>query len=116
LRFEVLTAVKKMPILVFWVVTPCGLAGKYQRFGGIYWTEDDCNMFLRNIAIYVEVHTALQPRRRIWTNRNADYMAASRGGIPGSGSLTATDNRHPGLIPGQANKWLLMKITSKLFS
>jgi hypothetical protein len=35
MRFEVLTAVK-MSILVFWVVTQCGLVGRYQRFGGTY--------------------------------------------------------------------------------
>jgi hypothetical protein len=23
-------------VLVFWALTPCGLVGKYQRFGGIY--------------------------------------------------------------------------------
>jgi hypothetical protein len=33
MRFEVLTAVN-MSILVFWVVTPCGLSGRYQSFGG----------------------------------------------------------------------------------
>jgi hypothetical protein len=33
--FEVLTAVKTS-MLVFWLVTPNRLAGKYQRFGGIY--------------------------------------------------------------------------------
>jgi hypothetical protein len=30
-RFEVLTAVK-MLMLFFWVVTPCGLVGRYQLF------------------------------------------------------------------------------------
>jgi hypothetical protein len=30
LRSEVLTAVK-MSVLFFWVVTPCGIAGTYQR-------------------------------------------------------------------------------------
>jgi hypothetical protein len=35
LRSEVLTAVK-MSMLVFWVVTPCGLVNGYQRFGGTY--------------------------------------------------------------------------------
>jgi hypothetical protein len=34
-RFEVLTAVK-MSMLVFWVVTPCGLVRRYQRFGETY--------------------------------------------------------------------------------
>jgi hypothetical protein len=32
MRFQVLTAVK-MPMLVFWVVTPCGFVGRHQRFG-----------------------------------------------------------------------------------
>jgi hypothetical protein len=35
LRFQVHMAVK-MSMLVFWVVTPCGLVGRYQRFGGTY--------------------------------------------------------------------------------
>jgi hypothetical protein len=33
--FEVLTAVK-MLMVVFWVVTPCGLVGGYQHFRGTY--------------------------------------------------------------------------------
>jgi hypothetical protein len=35
MRFEVLTAVK-MSMLVFWVVTPCGLVGRFQRFRKTY--------------------------------------------------------------------------------
>jgi hypothetical protein len=35
MRSVVLTAVK-MSMLVFWVVTPCGLVGRYQRFRGTY--------------------------------------------------------------------------------
>jgi hypothetical protein len=31
-RFEILTEVT-MSILVFWIGTPCGLVGRYQRFG-----------------------------------------------------------------------------------
>jgi hypothetical protein len=34
-RFEVLTAMK-VSMLVFWVVSPCGLIGRYQSFGGTY--------------------------------------------------------------------------------
>jgi hypothetical protein len=34
MRFEVLTVVKMS--MVFWVVTPCGLVGRYQCFGGTY--------------------------------------------------------------------------------
>jgi hypothetical protein len=35
MRFQVVTAVK-MSISVFWIVTPGGLVGKYQLFGGTY--------------------------------------------------------------------------------
>jgi hypothetical protein len=35
MRFEVLTTVN-FPMLVFWIVTPCGLIGRYQRFGETY--------------------------------------------------------------------------------
>jgi hypothetical protein len=35
MRFEILTA-EKMSMLVFWVVMPCGLVGRHQRFGGTY--------------------------------------------------------------------------------
>jgi hypothetical protein len=34
-RFEVPRAVR-MSMFVFWVVTPCGLGGRYQRFRGTY--------------------------------------------------------------------------------
>jgi hypothetical protein len=57
-------------ILVFWVVKPCGLVGRYQRFRGTYclhlkgWNlKDGGNMFFRNFAIYLQVHTALQLRK-----------------------------------------------------
>jgi hypothetical protein len=35
MRFEVLTAAK-MLMLFFWIVTPCTLVGRYQRFGETY--------------------------------------------------------------------------------
>jgi hypothetical protein len=35
MRFEVLPAVK-VSMLIFWVVMPCGLTGRYQRFEGTY--------------------------------------------------------------------------------
>jgi hypothetical protein len=56
MRFEVITAVK-MSILVLWVVMLCGLVGRYLS------PEDGGSMFLRNVGIYLQVHTALQPRR-----------------------------------------------------
>jgi hypothetical protein len=49
-------------VLVFWVVTPCGLVGRYQRFGGTYSVlcpEDGGSMFFRNVGISLQVHTAL---------------------------------------------------------
>jgi hypothetical protein len=40
-----------MVMVTFWVLTPCGLAGGYQCFGGTYYLpEDRCNMFLRNVG------------------------------------------------------------------
>jgi hypothetical protein len=43
-RAEVLMAVEVL-VLVFWVVTPCGLTG--------FRTEDGGSMFLRNVGIYI---------------------------------------------------------------
>jgi hypothetical protein len=45
------------------VVTPCGLAGTYQRFRGAHFSpEDGGSMFLRNVDIYPPVHTESQAR------------------------------------------------------
>lgn len=43
-RSEVLTVVK-VPMLVYWVVTPCGTVSRYAEDGG--------NMSLQNVGIYV---------------------------------------------------------------
>jgi hypothetical protein len=51
-RFEVFKSVK-MALLLFWVVTSCGLFN----------TEDGDSMFLRNVGFYLRVHMASQPRR-----------------------------------------------------
>jgi hypothetical protein len=40
-RYEVLTTVK-LPILVVWVETQCGVLGRYQRFGGTYCVYLQC--------------------------------------------------------------------------
>jgi hypothetical protein len=63
-RFEVLTAVKTS-ILVFWVVTPSGFAGRYQRFERTYClhiqgAEDGESMFFETL-----VSTPLPPRKPI---------------------------------------------------
>jgi hypothetical protein len=74
MRFEVLTAVE-MSKLVFRDATSCPLAGKYQRFGetyclhvrdsnsGMKYPKYGGNMFLRNVGIYLQVHTVSQLRR-----------------------------------------------------
>jgi hypothetical protein len=51
MRFEVLTAVK-MSVLVFRVVTPFELAGRYQRFEGIYCLhlQDTSYMLIRRFV------------------------------------------------------------------
>jgi hypothetical protein len=55
MRSEVFMAVK-MSMLVFWVVMPCGLVGRYSA-------EDGGSMFLHEVGIYLQDHTPLQPRR-----------------------------------------------------
>jgi hypothetical protein len=63
-------------MLVFWVVTPCGLTGRYQRFEGTYCldiqplahtaffrVEDGGSIFLRNVGIYLQVHKVFLPRK-----------------------------------------------------
>jgi hypothetical protein len=49
-------------MLIFWVITPCGLVGRHQRLGGTY-----C-MFLRNIRIYLDVGMRLRSVRapQVW--------------------------------------------------
>jgi hypothetical protein len=44
---DVLTVVK-MSMLVIWVVPPCGLVGRFQRFGGKYYLH----LALKMEAIY----------------------------------------------------------------
>jgi hypothetical protein len=68
-RIEVVTSVKKF-LVAFRVVTKCGLAGRYQRFGGtnsIYLhPEDGGSMFLRNAVPDLQVHKKSQPRSLPW--------------------------------------------------
>jgi hypothetical protein len=49
----------------------CGLVGRYQRSeehtASIFRVEDGGSIFLRNVGIYLQVHTAFQPRRPIST-------------------------------------------------
>jgi hypothetical protein len=54
--------VVKMLMLVVWVVVPSGLVGGYQCFGGTFCPEDSGNMFPRNVGIFLQVRTALQPK------------------------------------------------------
>jgi hypothetical protein len=60
-RFEVFTAVRM--VMFFWVLAPCKLVDRCQRFGEIYSPEDGDSMFLRNVGIYRRVYTAPKPRR-----------------------------------------------------
>jgi hypothetical protein len=66
LRFEVLTAVK-MSVLVFWVVTLCGLTAS------IFSPKGGSSMFLQNFAIYLRVHVALKPIRPTWEGSELLY-------------------------------------------
>jgi hypothetical protein len=69
MRVEALRAVK-MSMLVFWVVTPCGLVGRYHisekhtvSIFRVFGLEDGNSMFLQNVDICLQVHMALQPRK-----------------------------------------------------
>jgi hypothetical protein len=56
--FEVLIALK-ISKLVFWVVTPCGFVGRYQRFS----PEDGGIIPPKRWYLPYQVLTALQPRK-----------------------------------------------------
>jgi hypothetical protein len=59
----------KISRLVFLVVTPCGLVDiSEERTVSIFSLEHGGSMLLRNVGIYLRVHTALQPRRPTSTN------------------------------------------------
>jgi hypothetical protein len=60
MRFEVLTEVK-ISILIFWVVTQCGLVNRNQRFGRTY-----C-LHLQGFS-----HTALQPLSTVHFKSNEE--------------------------------------------
>jgi hypothetical protein len=48
--------------MFFWVVTLCGLVGRYKYFVETYNPKDGDIMFLQNAAIYLEVHIVSQTR------------------------------------------------------
>jgi hypothetical protein len=55
-------------MLVFWVVTLCGCVGTIdnnvsEEHTASFRAEDGGSIFLQNVGIYLQVHTALQPRR-----------------------------------------------------
>jgi hypothetical protein len=72
MRFEVLKALK-MQVMVFRVVTPCGLQVEpnvsEEHTVTIFRAEDRDNMFLQNDGIYLQVHMVLQPGRSTSTTK-----------------------------------------------
>jgi hypothetical protein len=55
-------------MLAFRVVTPCGLVDRFSP-------EDGDSMFLRNVGVYLQVHTALQTIRPTSTrDRNVSFV------------------------------------------
>jgi hypothetical protein len=77
MKFEVL-ATMKILMMIFWIVTPCGLVGRYQRVRETYYLyfspEDGYSMFRRNVGIDLQVHTVLLPIRHhgvyVFSERN----------------------------------------------
>jgi hypothetical protein len=61
----------KLLVLVRWVVTPCGLGGKYHCFGGSY-----CLYFQSwNISC---THSCVCSRTQMWAEQNSSCEASSR--------------------------------------
>jgi hypothetical protein len=60
----------KLLMLFFRVVTPCGLERRQQSFGETYCfifnPENGDSTFLRNVCLYILVHTASHPFKRHW--------------------------------------------------
>jgi hypothetical protein len=65
LRFEVFTAVRMM---MFWVLAPCRLVGRYQRFGETHCPHLQAWVWLSEML----VHTASQSRTstKLWSDRS----------------------------------------------
>jgi hypothetical protein len=71
--------------LVFWVVTPCGLVGRYQGFGGTHWLHQNWRLRLLlwpNFGICLQIHAALLVRRPTsthsppWETKKSDFAEA----------------------------------------
>jgi hypothetical protein len=74
LRFELLTVVVKISVLVFWVMTSCSPVRSYERFGGLYCLhikvrrEGGGDIFLQNTGNHLQDLMVPQPRRPRMTN------------------------------------------------
>jgi hypothetical protein len=78
-RFDVLTAVR-MTMSFSWVLTPCRLVGRYQRFGETYCLHIKAEVAMLenggicigseegNAGIYLRVYTASKPRKTTSSN------------------------------------------------
>jgi hypothetical protein len=53
-----------VPTVLFWVVTPCGLMGRYQHFGEAYCLQfQGWRQYVSpKLGVYLEVHMASQPK------------------------------------------------------
>jgi hypothetical protein len=89
MRFEDVTAVK-MSMLIFWAVTPCGLEGTVFRRNILPPSSD--SMFYRNVAMYRQVDTALQPRRPTLTKTLAADNDSLKPWFLTWGTLPAVDS------------------------
>lgn len=59
-------------MLGFWVIKSCRRVGRYKSFRGTYCfhfpPEEGGSIYLRNVSIYLKVHTILRPRRQTVTS------------------------------------------------
>lgn len=58
-------------MLVFWVITPRALGGRYQHFS----PEAQGTIFLQNLNIFLEVHVTLLPTRPTLTELNDSHIS-----------------------------------------
>jgi hypothetical protein len=76
MRFEILKAVR-MSVLLFWVLTLCRFAGRYQRFGETLYSSSMKTQ--KNDVIFVIVWCSKRPRFGNWIYFR---LQAKRYGIP----------------------------------
>jgi hypothetical protein len=86
-----------MSIVVFWVVTPCGVVGSYQRFGGTH------HLHLQGSTL--KLKTVSQYRRPQSTNCNLSPIRRVQGSFPGTKRTEREADQSPSFSAEVKNAW-----------